>query len=83
MNNDILLSVCIPVFNVMPYLSKCLDSIISQSLNNIEIICCDDCSSDGSYNLLLNYKEQDSRIKLYRNPSNKGTLVTRKKLCFL
>lgn len=41
-------SVIIPVYNVAPYLGECLDSVIQQSLTDIEIICIDDCSTDDS-----------------------------------
>lgn len=45
-------SVIIPVYNVAPYLGECLDSVIQQSLTDIEIICIDDCSTDDSSFLL-------------------------------
>ena len=40
-------SVIIPVYNVAPYLGECLDSVIQQSLKDIEIVCVDDCSTDN------------------------------------
>ena len=45
-------SIVVPVYNVEKYLRKCLDSLTSQSLRDIEIICVDDYSTDGSVNLL-------------------------------
>lgn len=57
-------SVLIPVYNVEDYLEKCLDSVICQTLNNIEIICVDDGSTDGSAEILKEYKKKDKRIKI-------------------
>ena len=65
-------SVIIPVYNVESYLSECLDSIINQTLKDIEIICIDDCSTDNSYNILLEYANKDSRIKIIKNIENNG-----------
>lgn len=55
-------SVIIPVYNVEKYLEECLDSIINQTLKEIEIICIDDGSTDSSLNVLENYKKKDKRI---------------------
>lgn len=58
-------SVIIPVYNVAPYLGECLDSVIQQSLTDIEIICIDDCSTDDSLQLLQKYAVSDSRIAYF------------------
>lgn len=55
-------SVIIPVYNVEKYLNECLDSIIHQSLKDIEIICVDDGSTDSSLNILNEYKSKDDRF---------------------
>src|SRR5574344_101664 len=57
-------SVIIPVYNSEKYLSRCLDSIIAQTLNEIEIICVDNGSIDNSAELIKSYIARDSRIKL-------------------
>lgn len=57
-------SVILPVYNVEQYLEQCLDSIIGQTLRDIEIICIDDGSSDNSLNILKSYQKKDSRIRL-------------------
>lgn len=62
--NQPLVSVIIPVYNVEKYLRQCLDSIINQTLKDIEIICVDDGSTDSSLTILQEYKEKDSRIKV-------------------
>jgi len=73
------ISVIVPVYNVEKYLKKCLDSIIEQTLQDIEIICVNDGSTDGSSQILDNYAQQDIRIKVihkkntgYGNSMNRG-----------
>lgn len=56
------ISVIIPVYNVEKYLAQCLDSVIAQSLREIEIICVNDGSKDGSRDILTAYAEKDKRI---------------------
>ena len=63
-------SVIVPVYNVELYLRECLDSIINQTLKEIEIICIDDCSSDNSYGILEEYSKKDNRIIIFRNQEN-------------
>jgi glycosyltransferase involved in cell wall biosynthesis len=55
-------SVVIPVYNTAQYLKQCLDSVLGQSLRNIEVICIDDGSTDSSLKILYEYKEKDSRV---------------------
>ena len=55
-------SIIIPVYNIEKYLSRCLDSIISQTYKNLEIICVNDGSTDNSLNILEQYKKLDNRI---------------------
>ena len=58
------ISVIIPVYNVENYLRECLDSITSQTVKDIEIICIDDGSTDNSPEILKEYQKKDSRIKI-------------------
>lgn len=58
------ISVIVPVYNAEKYLEKCMDSICSQTLKEIEIICVDDGSTDGSYQILRRYAGEDERIRL-------------------
>ena len=55
-------SVIIPVYNVEQYLRECLDSVVGQSLKDIEIICVNDGSTDGSLDILREYASRDDRI---------------------
>ena len=57
-------SVILPVYNVEPYLRQCMDSIVGQTLEEIEIICVDDGSSDNSLNILKEYWQKDSRVRV-------------------
>ena len=70
-------SVIVPVYNTSLYLHKCLDSLVNQTLDDIEIILIDDCSSDNSYNILLEYKNKYPNIMLVKNNSNLGTGASR------
>lgn len=72
------ISIIIPVYNVAQYLSRCLDSILSQTLVEIEIICIDDFSNDGSQAILDHYAVNDPRIIVVRHSGNKGILMARK-----
>ena len=57
-------SVIIPVYNVEPYLKQCMDSVVGQTLKDIEIICVDDGSTDNSLDILREYAAEDSRIQI-------------------
>lgn len=59
-------SVVIPVYNAHNYIRSCLDSICTQTLQDIEIICIDDGSTDDSYKILLEYQAKDNRIRIYQ-----------------
>lgn len=55
-------SVIIPVYNAEKYLRECLDSVVNQTLKEIEIICVDDGSTDGSLDIIREYEDRDERI---------------------
>lgn len=57
-------SVVIPVYNVEAYLRQCLDSVVNQTLRELEIICVDDGSTDGSSAILAEYAARDARVKV-------------------
>lgn len=57
-------SVIIPVYNTEPYLAECLDSVLTQSLEDIEVICVDDGSTDGSLMIMEEYARRDERLSV-------------------
>lgn len=72
-------SVVIPVYNVEKYLRQCLDSVVNQTLKEIEIICVNDGSKDTSLSILQEYAAKDPRVKIidkqnsgYGNSMNRG-----------
>ena len=71
MEEKVMVSVILPVYNTKDYLVECLESIVNQTIKNIEIICVDDGSTDGSLEVLEEYAGQDSRI-IVVTQENKG-----------
>lgn len=65
-----MISIIIPIYNVQEYLERCLDSVISQTYSDIEIILIDDGSTDNGYSICKSYEKKDSRIKLYKKKNN-------------
>lgn len=58
------ISVIIPIHNEVTYLSECMDSVLSQ-ISDIEVLCVDNCSSDGSAEIIKDYAKQDDRVKYF------------------
>lgn len=69
-------SLILPVYNVEKYLERCLNSILSQTYSNFELIIIDDGSTDNCHNIINKYKKIDSRIKAFRQ-ENKGLSAAR------
>ena len=77
MNKKIIkVSVIIPVYNVEKYLRRCLDSVINQTLQELEIICVNDGSTDNSAKILEEYRRKDNRI-IILNQENLGQGIAR------
>lgn len=77
-------SIIVPIFNVDKYLEACLDSLICQTLKDIEIICVNDGSTDNSLSIIYDYMQKDSRIKVidkanagYGHTMNRGLEVAK------
>ena len=70
------ISIIVPVYNVERYLPQCLDSLINQTYKDLEIICINDGSTDGSLEILKEYAEKDSRVKVV-SKENEGASVAR------
>ncbi|MDD6079276.1 MAG: glycosyltransferase family 2 protein [bacterium] len=66
-----MISIIVPVYNVAPYLPQCLESLVGQTYRDIEIICVNDGSSDGSLDILESYAQKDKRIRII-NQENQG-----------
>lgn len=73
------ISIIVPIYNVSKYLDACLQSLVSQTLEDIEIICVDDKSTDESPEIIRKYMHSDGRVKAVWLEKNSGTLVARKK----
>lgn len=76
MNNQPLISVIIPVYNVEQYLSQCLESVINQTYSKLEIICVDDASTDESLEILNQFAEDDHRVQVIEK-KNEGVSQAR------
>lgn len=70
------ISVIIPIYNAAPYLPRCLDSVLRQSMADFELICVNDGSSDESGKILAEYAEADARIKVF-SQDNRGVSSAR------
>ena len=70
-------SVIVPVYNVENYLIECLDSILQQNFDDMEIICVEDCSTDNSLQVLQQMSSKDERIKIIYHSENKGLSAAR------
>lgn len=76
-NNTPLVSVIIPVFNTEKYLKECLDSVFNQTYKNIEVIIINDCSTDGSLNIISDFRNKYKNIIFINNKHNLGLSTSR------
>jgi glycosyltransferase involved in cell wall biosynthesis len=74
---EIKVSVIIPVYNTINYLMKCLDSVLNQSLKEIEAVVVIDASPDNSIDVVHDYQKKDSRIKIVNKVVNEGLAAAR------
>lgn len=72
------ISVIVPVHNAEKYLDQSIGSLVAQTLNDIEIICVDDASTDNSLDKLNEYANKDKRVKVYHHTVSKSALGARK-----
>ncbi len=70
-------SIIVPVYNTEEYLEECLNCLVNQTLENIEIICINDASTDNSLKILNDFSKNDDRIIIISNETNQGLSITR------
>lgn len=65
-------SIIVPFYNVESYIKTCLDSLLRQTHSNLEILCVDDCSEDGSIDIVNAHCSTDRRVRVITHAQNKG-----------
>ena len=76
MKRDVKVSVIIPVYNAEKYIGQCVDSVLAQTLQEIEVILVNDGSADGTLEIMKKYQKQDSRVRVI-DQENQGPAVAR------
>ena len=69
-----MISVALASCNGMPFLEEQIDSILRQTYSHIELVVCDDCSTDATWDVLLGYTKEDPRVRAYRNEKRLGVV---------
>jgi glycosyltransferase involved in cell wall biosynthesis len=72
MSQTPLVSVCVPTYNYARFLRTCIESVLTQTLEDWELIVCDDCSTDDTEKIVREYADKDSRIRYVRNEVQLG-----------
>jgi glycosyltransferase involved in cell wall biosynthesis len=67
-----MISIAMATYNGERHLVEQINSILNQSLHDIELVVCDDCSTDRTYELLCNFAKKDARVRIFRNEHNLG-----------
>lgn len=70
-------SIVVPVYNGAHYLKECLDSLLGQTLSDFEILVVDDCSTDSTPTVLLDYARRDPRVRVLTQRKNLGVSCAR------
>lgn len=76
-STNIKVTIVIPVYNNENYLDRSIQSVLNQTLQDIEIICIDDASTDNSLEVLKKYSKKDNRLKIIHFDENKGPSISR------
>ncbi|MBP5707998.1 MAG: glycosyltransferase [Alphaproteobacteria bacterium] len=71
------ISVIVPCYNVESYIERCLQSLVNQTLQDIEIVCIDDKSTDNTLSIIKDFAKQDKRIRIVEHKKNSGAAVAR------
>ena len=70
-----MISVVIPAYNYAKYLPDALNSILRQGIDDLEIIVCDDCSTDNTAEVIQGFAAKDKRVKYFLNDKNLGATL--------
>lgn len=76
-----LLSIIMPCYNAAQFISESINSVLSQTYQNWELLICDDCSTDGSLGIIKSYCKKDKRVKLFQTESTSGSPVIPRNIC--
>lgn len=71
-------SVIVPVYNVEKYISRCLKSILAQSMQDFEVVVVNDCTPDGSMDIVQSFAKDNPRFKIVTHERNRGLMQARK-----
>lgn len=74
---DVPVTIALSAYNVLDYVMASLDCILAQTFKDFELICIDDASTDGTWEILQEYAQRDSRVRLLRQDHNQGLSVSR------
>lgn len=72
-----LVSIITPAYNSYPFIKQTIQSVLSQTYENWEMIIVDDCSKDGTFEIARKYAKKDDRINIYQNDKNLGSAISR------
>ena len=75
MNQEKKISVCLPFYNIEPYVSRCLDSVLDNTYQNLEVICVNDGSTDGSLQILQAYQSLNPRFNNHCSNASLGIRI--------
>ena len=70
MKDTPLISICIPVYNIRPFIKRTINCVLNQDYPNYEVVVCDNVSNDGTWEYMKNLNH--SRVRIYQNPTNVG-----------
>lgn len=79
-SNSVKVSVIVPIYNVEPFIERCVRSLMNQTLENIEYIFVNDCTPDNSINILKSILKEypDKNVRIIHHSQNKGLAAARK-----
>ena len=73
------ITVVMPAYNAAKYIKEAIDSVLNQTFLDWELVIVDDCSTDSTYSIILQYELRDSHIRVYQMPQNSGSAFSPRK----